>query len=160
MPATIEDLSRSARLPAEVVRRLAAFVEAHIATRGFYALVDPALEVIGGVVPRWPVLDAWNRWCRENGASFFVWRPVPDEPSDRERFEALMHTAMMMAAKERNTAQYRRASLTEAEIVMAGDDCVVCDEHRHHIVGLDPPAMEQLPPFHPGCRCGTVPSLS
>ncbi len=159
MPATLEELADSTRLPVDMVRRLATFVRTSMATHAFREVVDPALELLAGVVPPWPLLDDWNRWCLESGALFFVWpsrSPVLDE---RQRLEALVHTMMMLAAKEENIADYGRASIKAVEIMMAGDDCPVCDEHRHHVVDLEPPAVKDLPPFHPGCRCGTLPRL-
>jgi len=159
MPATLEELAHSLKLPVDVVQRFAAFVQARIGSHPFCEVVDPALELLAGVVPRWPLLDDWNRWCLEGGMSFLVWRPRSRMLEERQRLEVLVHTAMTLAAKQRNVADYRRASIKDAEVVMAGDDCVVCDEHRHHVVRLEPAAMEELPPFHPGCRCGTLPRL-
>lgn len=91
--------------------------------------------------------------------SFFVWQPRAGVLNERQRLEVLVRTAMMLAAKRRNVADSRRASITDAEIVTAGDDCGICDGHRYHVVRLEPPAMEDLPPFHPGCRCGSLPRL-
>lgn len=159
MPATLEELAGSTGLPVDVVRRLATFVRTGMATHAFREIVDPALELLAGAVPPWPLLDDWNRWCLESGARFFVWPPRSAGLEEHQRLEALAHTVMMLGGKEENVADYRRASIKEVEIVMAGDDCPVCDEHRHHVVGLDPPAMKELPPFHPGCRCGTLPRL-
>jgi hypothetical protein len=159
MPATLEDLAQATRLPLDVVQRLARFVQTSMGTHAFREVVDPALELLGGVVPRWPDLDEWNRWCFDEGMSFFVWHPHRRGLDDRQRLEILMHTVMMLAAKERNIADYRAASITDAEIVMAGDDCPICEEHRHHVVALAHPVMADLPPYHPGCRCGTLPRL-
>jgi hypothetical protein len=159
MPATLEELAESIQLPVDLVQRLAAFVQARAASHAFREIVDPALELLAGVVPRWSLLDDWNRWCFERGMSFLVWQPRARPLEDRQRLEAFVHTLMMLAAKQRNVADYRRASIKDAEIVMAGDDCVICDDHRHHVVRLEPPAMADLPPFHPGCRCGTLPRL-
>ncbi len=157
MPATLEELAASAGLPVETARRVAAFVEK--SARPFQDTVDLSLELLGGVIPAWPLLEAWNRWCVGRGVSFFVWQPVRGELSDRTRLEALIHTIMMVAAKERNVRTLRRAGFAEAEVVMAGDDCVICDEHRHRVVPLDPAPLAELPPFHPGCRCGTLPQV-
>lgn len=159
MPATLDELAESISVPVDIVERLARFVSSQCRTHAFREVVDPALELLAGVVPRWPLLDDWNRWSLEQGASFLVWQPSVRGLSERMRLEAFIHTVMMLGAKASNVADYRRAAITEAEIAMAGDDCVVCDEHRHHVVPLDPPAMEQLPPFHPGCRCGMLPCL-
>ncbi len=160
MPTTLDELAHSTGLPVDVVRRLAAFVRASITAHAFRELVDPALELLGGTVPDWPALEDWNRWCFEGGMSFFVWPPSSRPLDDRRRLEVLLHCAMMLGAKERNIIDYRQASITDAGVIMAGDDCVICDEHRHHVVRLDEAAVEQLPPFHPGCRCGTVPHLT
>jgi hypothetical protein len=159
MPATLEDLARATGLPFDVLQRLAGFVQRAIGTHAFREVVDPALELLGGVVPRWPDLDEWNHWCFAKGMSFFVWHPRRQGLDDRQRLELLVHTVMMLAAKHRNIADYRGASITDAEVVMAGDDCVICDEHRHRVVALTPPVMADLPPYHPGCRCGTLPRL-
>jgi hypothetical protein len=159
MPATLDELARAVQLPTELVERLAGLAQASVSTHTFREVVDLALEALGGVVPPWPLLDDWNRWALASGMSFFVWQPHARALDERHRLEVLVHTAMMLAAKHRHVADYRRASLKEAEVVMAGDDCPICDEHRHHVAGLIPPAMETLPPFHPGCRCGILPHL-
>lgn len=160
MPATLEDLAASIALPVDIVRRLARFIQSSSATHPVREVVDPALELLAGVIPPWPLLDEWNRWCFEGGMSFFVWQPRRRGLDERQRLEVLVHTVMMLAAKERDLAAYLRASVTQAEVMMAGDDCVVCDEHRHHVVPLASAAtMEALPPYHPGCRCGTLPHL-
>lgn len=159
MPATLDELALSIRLPIEMVERLAAVAQTSTATHAFREVVDLALEVLAGVVPCWPLLDEWNRWCLAARMSFFVWQPHSRDLDERQRLEVIVHTALMLMAKHRNVAAYRRASLKDAEVVMAGDDCLICDEHRHHVVGLVPPVMEALPPFHPGCRCGTLPHL-
>jgi hypothetical protein len=158
MPATLEALARSlVNVHPEIVRRLAAFVRGSL--HPFREIVDPALELLGGAIPPWPLLSDWNRWCVASGASFFVWQPARGEVSDRTRLEALLHTIMMISAKEQAVRDYLASRVREAEIAMAGDDCVVCDEHRHRIVPLSEGAMGELPPFHPGCRCGVLPRL-
>lgn len=158
MPATLEALARSLGVHPVIVERLAAFARG--SRHPFREIVDPALELLGGVVPAWPLLSEWNRWCVGSGASFFVWQPERGEVSDRTRFEALLHTIMMTSAKEQAVGDYLASRVREAEVAMAGDDCVVCDEHRHRIVPLAADgAMDQLPPFHPGCRCGVLPRL-
>jgi hypothetical protein len=157
MPATLEALARSLDVHPVIVERLAAFARG--SRHPFPEIVDAALELLGGAVPDWALLAEWNRWCLASGASFFVWQPERGEVSDRTRFEALLHTIMMTSAKEQAVEDYLASGLREAEVVMAGDDCVVCDEHRHRIVPLTDRAKEQLPPFHPGCRCGVLPRL-
>lgn len=157
MPATLEALARSLNIYPETVQRLAAFVRA--SRHPFRETVDPALEVLGGVIPEWPLLSDWNRWCLASGARFFVWQPERGEVADRTRLEALLHTIMMISAKEQAVRDYLASRVREAEVAMAGDDCLVCDEHRHRIVPLSEFAMDQLPPFHPGCRCGVWPRL-
>jgi hypothetical protein len=158
MPATLEALARSLdRVPPAIVQRLAAFARG--SRNPFRQLVDPALELLGGVVPDWPLVNEWNRWCLTSGARFFVWQPERGELSERTRFEALLHTIMMISAKEQAVHDYLASRLHEAEVVMAGDDCVVCDEHRHRIVPLSPSTLGELPPYHPGCRCGVLPRL-
>jgi hypothetical protein len=158
MPATLDGLARSlVNVHPAIVQRLATFARASL--RPFREIVDPALELLGGVIPDWPLLSEWNRWCLASGASFFVWRPERGEVSDRQRLEALLHTIMMISAKEQAVRDYRASRIREAEVAMAGDDCVICDEHRHRIVPLFDEAMDQLPPFHPGCRCGVLPRL-
>jgi hypothetical protein len=111
------------------------------------------------VVPDWPLLSEWNRWCLHSGARFFVWEPARGDLPERTRLEALIHTIMMVSGKEQAVADYRASKVREAEVIMAGDDCVVCDEHRHRVVPLSDATMEALPPFHPGCRCGVLPRL-
>jgi hypothetical protein len=158
MPATLDGLAQSlVNVHPAIVHRLATFARASL--RPFREIVDPALELLGGVIPDWPLLSEWNRWCLASGASFFVWRPERGEVSDRQRLEALLHTIMMISAKEQAVRDYRASRIREAEVAMAGDDCVICDEHRHRIVPLFDEAMDQLPPFHPGCRCGVLPRL-
>lgn len=157
MPATLEELARSLDRPPGLVRRVAAFVQGN--DRPFRELVDPALELLGGVVPAWPLLDRWNDWALANHASFFVWQPHRAGLSDRQRLEVLIHTIMMLAGKERGLADYRNASIAAAEVVMAGDDCVICDTHRHEVVPLSADAPARLAPFHLGCRCGILPHL-
>lgn len=157
MPATLEALARSLDVDVVIVRRLAAF--AQDSRHAFREIVDPALELLGGVTPAWPLLSEWNRWCLASGARFFVWQPERGEVPERTRLEALLHTIMMISGKEQAVQGYLASTVREAEVAMAGDDCVVCDEHRHRIVPLSDGAMEQLPPFHPGCRCGILPRL-
>jgi hypothetical protein len=70
-----------------------------------------------------------------------------------------MHTIMMLAAKEQAIDRYLAAGVHEAEVAMAGDDCMICDEHRHAHVPLVAGIAAELPPFHPGCRCGFRPHL-
>jgi hypothetical protein len=156
MPTTLGALARSLGVHPAIVERLAAFVRT---SRSFRDNVDLALELLGGVVPDWPVLSDWNRWCLESGARFFVWQPERGGLSERTRLETLVHTIMMISAKERTVADYLASRVREAEIAMAGDDCVVCDEHRHRVVPLSGDATDTLPPFHPGCRCGFLPRL-
>jgi hypothetical protein len=157
MPPTLEALARSLAVSSSVMERLAAFARG--SGRPFREIVDPALELLGGVVPDWPLLSDWNRWCLASGARFFVWQPERGRVSDRTRFEALLHTIMMISAKEQAVGDYLASRVREAEVAMAGDDCVVCDEYRHRIVPLADRAMDQLPPFHPGCRCGVLPRI-
>jgi hypothetical protein len=158
MPASIEELARSLDgIPRGIVQRIAAFLQA--SGQPFRELVDPALELLAGVVPAWPLLDRWNEWALANHASFFVWQPHRAGQSDRQRLEALLHTIMMLAGKEQGLREYRDANVAAAEVVMAGDDCVICDAHRHRVVPLSPAALAQLAPFHPGCRCGILPHL-
>lgn len=158
MPATVEDLTNSLPLSRQTVEGLAAFVSA--STASFGDLVDVALERLGGSVPPWPLLGLWNRWCFEQRFDFFVWHPVPADVSDRQRLEVLVHTLLSLAVKEDSLASYRRAGVKEVEVAMAGDDCQLCDEHRHHIVPIDDTATAAaLPPFHPGCRCRMLPRL-
>ena len=133
MPATVEDLTNSLPLSRQTVEGLAAFVSA--STASFGDLVDVALERLGGSVP-------------------------PADVSDRQRVEVLVHTLLSLAVKEDSLASYRRAGVKEVEVAMAGDDCQLCDEHRHHIVPIDDTATAAaLPPFHPGCRCRMLPRL-
>lgn len=158
MPPTLGTLAESVPgIPRLLVDRVADFVRG--SARPFREMVDLALELLGGVVPEWPLLAEWNRWCLARGASFFVWRPSSTTFTDRERAEALIHTIMLLSAKEQAVRDYLASGLREAEVAMAGDDCVICDEHRHRIVPLIPAAMGALPPFHPGCRCGFRPHL-
>ena len=158
MPATLDALARSlVNVPPAIVERLATFTRA--SRHPFPELVDPALELLGGVVPDWPLLSDWNRWCLASGASFFVWQPERGMLSDRRRLEALLHTIMMISGKEQAVRDYLASGVREAEVAMAGDDCVVCDAHRHRVVPLSDRAMDQLPPFHPGCRCGVLPRI-
>jgi hypothetical protein len=158
MPATLEALARSlVDVQPATVYRLAAFVRA--SRHPFRKTVDPALKLLGGVIPAWPLLADWNRWCLDSGARFFVWEPARGEVADRTRFEALLHTIMIMSAKEQAVRDYLASGVHEAEVAMAGDDCPVCDEHRHRVVPLSEETLGQLPPFHPGCRCGVLPRL-
>jgi hypothetical protein len=151
MPATLDALARSLpNVPSHTVRRLGEFARGSI--RPFWQIVDSALQLLGGVVPDWPLLSEWNRWCLATGARFFVWQPERDDVSDRTRLEALVHTAMMISAKEQAIRDYAASSIREAAVAMAGDDCVVCDEHRHRVVPLAAATTAELPPFHPGCR--------
>jgi hypothetical protein len=157
MPAAVEELARSLPLPLEIVEQLRAFLDT--TDLPFSDLVDLTLERLGGVIPAWPLLDAWNRWCFECRLDFFVWHPGPHDLGDRRRLEVLVHTLVALTTKERNVASYRRAGVAEAEVVMAGDDCPICGEHRHQVVSLSEGAPAALPPFHPGCRCRVVPHL-
>ena len=157
MPATLDALARSVGLHPAIVQRLAAFVRA--SRSPFREIVDPALELLGGVIPEWPLLSEWNRWCLDTGARFFVWQPERGGLSDRTRLEAFIHTITIISAKEQAVADYLESRVREAEVAMAGDDCVVCDEHRHRVVPLSGGMMDALPPFHPGCRCGVLPRV-
>jgi hypothetical protein len=158
MPATLDALAHSlVGVHPATVQRLAAFVRA--GRRPFRETVDPALELLGGVIPSWPLLADWNEWCLASGSRFFVWQPERGGVSDRTRLEALLHTIMMVSSKEQAVRDYLASGIREAQVVMAGDDCVVCDEHRHRIVPLSESPMSELPPFHPGCRCGVWPRL-
>jgi ABC-type phosphate transport system permease subunit len=65
MPATLGDLAASIALPVDIVRRLARFIQSSSATHPVREVVDPALELLAGVIPTWPLLDEWNRWCFE-----------------------------------------------------------------------------------------------
>jgi hypothetical protein len=156
MPETLEALARSVSLPPAMVQHLAALLGAG---RSFCQNVDLALELLGGVIPDWPLLSRWNQWCIESGARFFVWEPRRGGLSDRARLEAFIHTLMMISAKEQAVAAYRAAGVRAVEITLAGDDCSVCDRHRHRIVPLSNGPGESLPPFHPGCRCGFLPRI-
>lgn len=100
-----------------------------------------------------------RRARRADARGRVVWAPCRGELPDRERAEALLHTIMMLSAKAQAVEAYRAAGVREAEVAMAGDDCLVCDEHRHACVPLDDGAASALPPFHPGCRCGFRPHL-
>jgi hypothetical protein len=158
MPATLDALARSlVNVPPAIVARLATFARA--SRHPFRELVDPALELLGGVIPDWPLLSDWNRWCLSSGASFFVWQPERGTVSDRRRLEALLHTILMISGKEQAVRDYLASGVREAEVAMAGDDCVICDVHRHRVVPLSDRTMDQLPPFHPGCRCGVLPRI-
>jgi hypothetical protein len=158
MPPTLGALAESMPgTPRFLVDRVADVVRG--SARPFREVVDLVLELLGGVVPDWPLLSEWNRWCLALGASFFVWQPSRTELTDRQRAQALIHTIMMLSAKEQAVHDYRASGLRQAEVAMAGDDCVICDEHRHRIAPLTPAAFGELPPFHPGCRCGFRPHL-
>jgi hypothetical protein len=157
MPKTLGELADQISMPAEVVERL--IDAANLADGPFCDVVDRVLEKLGGIVPRWPVLEDWNRWCFRRRMTFFVWQPHAGELQERERLEVLVHTIAMLAAKQQAIDSYRHAGIAEAEVVMAGDDCALCDEHRHRILRLDAAPRHELPPFHPGCRCGTLPRL-
>jgi hypothetical protein len=156
MPPTLAALARTVAHP-DIVHELAAFARG--SRHPFRAMVDAALERLGGVVPDWPLLAEWNRWCLVSGARFFVWEPARGEMPDRERLAALLHTIMIMSGKEQAIHDYAASRVREAEVVMAGDDCVICDAHRHRVVPLSEAATGELPPFHPGCRCGLLPRL-
>ena len=157
MPATLDTLARSANLPTAEVHRLAALLDT--ARHSFCQNVDLALERLGGSTPDWPLLSDWNRWCLASGARFFVWQPERGGLSARARLEAFVHTLMMVSAKELAVRDYRASGVREAEVTLAGDDCAVCDRHRHRIVSLSDGPAEPLPPFHPGCRCGFLPKI-
>jgi hypothetical protein len=157
MPATLDALAQSLAIPPPTMQRLAAFGRG--SRHPFPELVDPARELLGGVVPDWPLLAHWNRWCLAKGARFVVWRPERNDLPERSRMEALLHTIMMISAKEQAVHDYLASGVREAEVAMASDDCEICDEHRHRIVPLAGGAMDELPPFHPGCRCGVLPRL-
>jgi tRNA(Ser,Leu) C12 N-acetylase TAN1 len=158
MPPTLDALAGSVEgLSRVLVDRVAGFVRG--SARPFKELVDLALELLGGIIPAWPLLTEWNDWCLREGASFFVWRPAHGELPERTRAEALIHTIMMLSGKEQAIRDYRASGIEAAEVAMAGDDCVVCDQHRHRVVPLDGAAVTLLPPFHPGCRCGVLPRL-
>lgn len=92
-------------------------------------------------------------------ARFLVWQPARGDVPERTRLEALLHTIMIISAKEQAIRDYLASRIREAEIAMAGDDCPVCDEHRHCVVPLSDAATAELPPFHPGCRCGVLPRI-
>jgi len=158
MPTTLGELAASlpALAPAliESVTRIT-----QDSARPFREMVDLALELVGRLVPEWPVASEWNRWCVRNGASFTVWPPSRGALPDRARADALIHTIMMISAKEHAIRDYLASGVREAEVVMAGDDCVVCDMHRHRQVPLVEGAAAAMPPFHPGCRCGFRPHL-
>lgn len=157
MPKTLGELAAELSLPVEFVERLAGAAE--LGDEPLQDAADRVLELLGGVVPSWPGLEEWNRWCFRRGMSFLVWQPLPRELGERARLEVLVHTIAMLAAKSRSVDAYGRAGIEEAEVVMAGDDCAICDEHRHRVLRLDMPSRHELPPFHPGCRCGTLPRL-
>ncbi|MBI2207674.1 MAG: hypothetical protein HYU41_27905 [Candidatus Rokubacteria bacterium] len=157
MPSGLDELAGSVLLPRELVEQLRSLVTASEVP--FSDLVDLTLERLGGVIPPWPLLDAWNRWCFERRLDFFVWHPGAQAPSDRQRLEVLVHTLVALAVKERSAATYARSRVSDAEVVMAGDDCPICSEHRHHVVSATGTAADALPPFHPGCRCRLVPHL-
>lgn len=159
MPASMAELERSLDgVSPALMNRVGTVLQA--GDRPFREIVDAALELLGGVVPTWPLLSEWNRWCLANKVSFFVWQPRQEGLTERQRLEALVHTLMMLAAKERNAATFQASHIAEVEVVMAGDDCVVCDGHRHRVVPLSPSAMDQLAPFHPGCRCSMLPRFA
>ena len=158
MPTTLEELAAS--LPALAPALIESVLRiAHDSTRPLREIVDLVLELMGGVVPEWPVASEWNRWCVRNGASFMVWPPSRGALPDRVRADALIHTIMMISAKEHAIRDYLASGVREAEVAMAGDDCVVCDMHRHRRVPLVEGAAAAMPPFHPGCRCGFWPHL-
>lgn len=159
MPATVGALADSlVDAPRLLIDRVAAAVRG--SAQPFGQIVELAIELLGGSVPDWPLLSEWNTWCLAQGASFFVWQPSREAFSDRERAQALIHSLMMLSAKEQAMADYRASGVAEARVATAGDDCAVCDAHRHAVVPLTPSGMSDLPPFHPGCRCGFRPHLA
>ena len=158
MPTSLEALARSVtNVPPVVIRRLADFARG--SRRPFRETVDLALELLGGAVLEWPMLSERNRRCVATGARFFVWEPARGELLERTRLEALLHTIMMISAKEQAIGDYLSSRIGGAEVVMAGDDCPVCEAHRHRVVPLSEGVASELPPFHPGCRCGVLPHL-
>jgi hypothetical protein len=158
MPSRLDELAGSLSLPRDIVLRLRSVVEASDVP--FSDLVTVTLERLGGVVPPWPLLEAWNRWCFARRLDFFVWHPDPQAPSDRQRLEVLVHTLVALAVTERSATTLARSRVSDAEVVMAGDDCPMCSEHRHDVVSVTGRVGETLPPFHPGCRCRMVPHLA
>lgn len=55
MPATLDPLARSVGLPLAIVQRLATVVGT--GRHSFCQNVDLALELLGGVIPDWPLLS-------------------------------------------------------------------------------------------------------
>lgn len=142
MPRTLSELEQSIEASTtSFVRDIARLCETSGA--GFRDLLAESRRLMGRTSWRWPILEG---------------RGLNNEA----KLSALVHTIMMLAAKEREASSYKESEVVgSVEILSARDEhvCPRCLERDGQSVARPWEHLELLPPFHPGCRCTTLPVL-
>jgi len=139
-----------------------------IATRGDMvgALHTAVLARLGARDFSWPEFDHWQAFFAERWKFPPLWDelkkapPLRASPEIRHAYQEhklylLLHWihSLLITRAETRTAlsRYARQGL-RARIARQGDGapCAVCDPLNHREVKDNP---QDIPPFHPGCRC-------
>ena len=72
------------------------------------------------------------------------------------KIKLLTHTLTFSSYKLENVKGYKQAGIQKIKILgLDNDPCPICAPKHKKIVGIND--LDSLPPFHPGCRCTTVP---
>jgi hypothetical protein len=113
----------------------------------------------------WPELDRWRAFFAQREKFPPLWDEVKripnlrDSPEIRDayrrhKFYLLLDWLRSLEASRSALAHYRERGV-RAKITRQGDGarCPACDPFNHRVVKHK---REELPPFHPGCRCLVV----
>jgi hypothetical protein len=113
----------------------------------------------------WPEFDRWRAFFAEHEKFPPLWDEVKRAPNLRDspeirdayrrhKFYLLLDWLQSLEASRSALAHYRERGV-RAKITRQGDGalCPACDPFNHREVK---DKREELPPFHPGCRCLVV----
>ena len=113
----------------------------------------------------WPEFDRWHAFFAQCGTFPPLWdevKRIPDlrdspeirDAYRRHKFYLLLDWLQSLEASRSALAHYRERGV-RAKITRQGDGalCPACDPFNHREVK---DKREDLPPFHPGCRCLVV----
>lgn len=75
------------------------------------------------------------------------------------KIELLTHTLEFSSYKLRNIEGYKQSSIIKKVEILGveGDPCPICAPQNKKIFNTND--INSLPPFHPGCRCTTIPII-
>lgn len=133
--------------------------------RGIGELHATVLARLGAKEFAWPEFDRWHAFFAQRGKFPPLWDEVKRIPNlrdspeirnayHRHKFYLLLDWLQNLEGTRAALAHYRGRGVS-AKITRQGDGalCPACDPFNHREVK---DKQEELPPFHPGCRCLVV----